>query len=160
LNGTPTARNLHATALSYDGVGVLIVGPSGAGKSLLALELLDHAMTAGREAVLIADDQVLIEARNGVPIATAPPTTAGRIELRGRGIVSRPYRSPAPLHLVLELVPELDRSPPAEAFTTTLAGIEVSRAPLPDTGDADSLHRRLLALEAVAACRGSGQKTT
>lgn len=158
MNGASPAQTLHATALTYDGVGALIVGPSGAGKSLLALELLDHAMTANRQAVLIADDQVLIEVENGVLMAAAPPTTAGRIELRGRGIISRPHRSPAPLHLVLELVPELDRLPPLEAFSTRLAGVELVRAPLPDTGDADSLHRRLLALEAISACRGSAQK--
>ena len=67
--------NVHATALVYDGIGVLITGPSGSGKSLLALDLLDHAALAGTQAFLIADDQVLLEAEGGTLRAAAPPTT-------------------------------------------------------------------------------------
>lgn len=156
----PAPINLHATALVYDGVGVLITGASGAGKSLLALDLLDHAALAGRPAHLVADDQVLIEADGGALLAAAPPTTAGLIELRGRGIVARSHRTPATIHLLLDLVEGLDRLPPAAAFVTELAGIRLARAPIPSAGAADPLHRRLLALEAIELCRAGAEKTT
>lgn len=152
--------NVHATALVYDGIGVVITGPSGAGKSLLALELLDHAALAGVEAFLVADDQVLIEAEEGILRAAAPPTTAGRIELRGRGIVARPHVTGAPVHLQLDLVAALDRMPAPNAFATTLASVALARAPIPAAGTADTALRRLLALEAIATCRGSLEKTT
>ncbi len=152
--------NVHATALVYDGIGVLITGPSGSGKSLLALDLIDHAALAGTEAFLIADDQVLLEADGGTLRAAAPPTTAGHIELRGRGIVARPHLAAVPVHLVLELIADPDRMPPPEAFETTVASVPLARAPLPAAGAGGATQRRLLALEAIATCRGSRKKTT
>lgn len=152
--------NVHATALVYDAIGILITGPPGSGKSLLALDLIDHAALAGAEAFLIADDQVLLEADGGTLRAAAPPTTAGLIELRGRGIVARPHLTAVPVHLVLDLVAELDRMPPPEAFTTSVGSVPLARAPLPAAGIGDGTQRRLLALEAIATCRGSLEKTT
>jgi serine kinase of HPr protein (carbohydrate metabolism regulator) len=161
VTGAPQAPvNRHATALVYDGIGVLITGPSGAGKSLLALDLIDHAALAGAEAFLIADDQVLLEADGDSLRAAAPPTTAGHIELRGRGIVARPHVNAVPVHLVLELVAELDRMPPPQALATDVAGVPLARAPLPAAGVGDATQRRLLALQAIATCRGSLEKTT
>ncbi|HUV33140.1 MAG TPA: hypothetical protein VMW31_06170 [Devosiaceae bacterium] len=159
-SGPPVPQNLHATALTYDGVGVLIAGPSGSGKSLLALDLIDHAGLAGLPAALIADDQVLVEAAAGVLLAAAPPTVAGRIELRGRGIVTRPHHSPAPVHLLLDLVARIDRMPDPGAFTATVGGVTLPRAPVPAVGAADPVQRRLLALEAIALRRGRKKKTT
>ena len=84
------ARELvHATAITVAGRAALIVGPSGAGKSDLALRCL--AVPASplfpETAALISDDQVWIEAREGHIHASAPATLAGKLEVRGVGIV-------------------------------------------------------------------------
>jgi hypothetical protein len=156
VSGAP--RNLHATAIVYDGIGVLITGPSGAGKSLLALDLLDHAQLAGRVAHLIADDQVLVEADEGRLFAAAPPTIAGRIELRFRGIVLRPHAGPAAIALLAEFTEEADRHPELHAFSAQISGITLMRAPIPLA--ASPVHRRLLALEAIETLRLLPKNTT
>ena len=104
-------ENLHATALVLDGCGVLITGGSGAGKTDLAIRLID----AGGE--LIADDQVLVSAQGGRVIARAPKTIAGKLEIRGVGIVDLPFRETAEVDLVIDLKPgrDIERMPePAE----------------------------------------------
>ncbi|MGO4863291.1 HPr kinase/phosphorylase, partial [Campylobacter jejuni] len=73
------------------GVGVLIAGPSGSGKSDLALRLID------RGAVLVSDDYTLLHVEGGELHATAPVTIAGRIEVRGIGIVDRPTLARVPV---------------------------------------------------------------
>lgn len=72
----------HATAIAINGHAVLLLGPAGSGKSDLALRLID------RGAKLIADDQVVLTAIDGVLYAAAPAATAGLIEVRGVGIES------------------------------------------------------------------------
>jgi len=102
---------VHATALSIDGAGVLLLGPSGAGKSDLALRLIEGG------ALLVADDQVLLSEVDGSLRATAPPILAGLIEIRGVGIRRLPATASAILRLAVELVPadRVDRLPePAE----------------------------------------------
>lgn len=94
-----------------DGCGVLITGGSGAGKTDLAIRLID----AGGE--LIADDQVLVSAQGGRVIARAPKTIAGKLEIRGVGIVDLPFRETAEVDLVIDLKPgrDIERMPePAE----------------------------------------------
>ena len=89
---------VHATAVLVEGAGVLIRGPSGSGKSDLALRLID------RGGVLVADDQTRIERRGGALIASAPPAIAGKLEVRGVGIVDLPFAAEAPLALAVDLV--------------------------------------------------------
>jgi serine kinase of HPr protein (carbohydrate metabolism regulator) len=88
---------VHATAVAIDGRGVLISGPSGAGKSDLALRLID------RGAELVADDQVRARRVADDVLLDAPPTIAGRIEVRGVGIVTMPHRDDVPLALCVAL---------------------------------------------------------
>ena len=88
---------LHATCVALDGLAVLLQGPSGAGKSDLALRLID------RGAVLVADDQVLVRNEGGRLIASAPATIAGRIEVRGLGILRLPALAGAPVCALFEL---------------------------------------------------------
>lgn len=143
--------NIHGTAIVLGGAGVLLRGPSGSGKSLLALALLDRWAARGLDAALVADDRVdLLAGAEGLTMA-APAPIAGLIELRGRGILSRPHRSPAPLHLLIDLVPELVRMPESHAFTDELLGLAVARAPVPQAGQIGLEHQMLLVSEAIAA---------
>ena len=87
------AIRLHASCASRAGAGVLLLGAPGAGKSELVLRLL------ARGFVLVADDQVLIEAGAARP----PPALAGLLEVRGLGIVRVAHEAPVPLVLVVEL---------------------------------------------------------
>jgi serine kinase of HPr protein (carbohydrate metabolism regulator) len=139
--------NIHATGVLVGGRGVLIRGAAGAGKSLLALELL--ARHAG--ARLVADDRVDIEPEGRGVSMRAPPALAGRIELRGRGIVARPFVSPAPVDLVVDLVDELVRMLEETAFTTDLLGMDLPRCPVPRRGVVDPAHQLLLVEEALSA---------
>ncbi|MCC7273578.1 MAG: hypothetical protein IT561_12985 [Alphaproteobacteria bacterium] len=101
---------LHATTVAVGGVGVVIEGASGAGKSDLALRLIDGG------ARLVADDQTAIEARAGRLLAAPPVTIAGRLEVRGLGIVTLPYDAEVPVGLFVALVaPEsVERLPQPE----------------------------------------------
>jgi len=112
---------LHATAVGIDGRAVVIEGPSGSGKSDLALRLID------RGAVLVADDQTLL-VRRGAPegpslIARCPPTIAGRIEVRGLGIVTVPHVDDLPVALIVRLGSEDQRMP--ERRVRRIAGVAV-----------------------------------
>ena len=75
----------------------------------------------------------------------------GLIELRGRGIVSRPHRESAKLHLVIDLVPELIRLVEEEELQTELFGHVLPRAPVPRAGVVSLGHQELLVVEAVRA---------
>ena len=119
---------VHATAVATANVDffscVLLAGPSGAGKSDLALRLLAWPASGlgGQPFQLVADDQVLLQADGEKLIARPPKTLAGKLEVRGIGIVDLPYLEAADVHLVAELVPanQIERMPHAD--TTVLAG--------------------------------------
>jgi serine kinase of HPr protein (carbohydrate metabolism regulator) len=89
---------IHGTAVALAGDGVLLRGPSGGGKSDLALRLIDGG------ARLIADDQTELRDIGGAVRMSAPATIAGRIEVRGVGIVAVSHQASAPLRLVVDLV--------------------------------------------------------
>lgn len=117
---------VHATAVALGGAGVLLRGPSGSGKSDLALRLIDGG---GR---LIADDQTMLS-RDGAAIRmTAPATIAGRLEVRGLGIVTVPTAPAAALTLVVDLADAamIDRMPqPARCRILGLAVPLLTLAP-------------------------------
>lgn len=81
---------------------VLLRGAPGAGKSDLALRAIEQG------ARLVADDQTALEAVGGCLRASVPPALAGRIEVRGIGIVTCPHVSGVPLVLVCDLSPPQD----------------------------------------------------
>lgn len=89
---------VHGTCVELAGLGVLLRGPSGSGKSDLALRLIDHG------ARLVADDRVDLRAGPDGVLASAPAPIAGRIEVRGIGIVESPCVAEARLGLVVDLV--------------------------------------------------------
>lgn len=108
---------IHATCVAIGAHGVLLTGPSGAGKSDLAMRLID------RGAVLVADDYTLLSPEDGVLIARSPATIAGRMEVRGIGIVARPARTAVTVALTVTLASEDERMP--EPRAAVLAGITV-----------------------------------
>ncbi len=76
--------------------------------------------------MLVADDQVWVAAdENGTLIASPPPALAGKIEVRGIGIVEMPFLRQVALHLVCDLVEAKDvpRMAPEPWERTEIAGI-------------------------------------
>lgn len=144
-------KNVHGTGLLLGQTGILLRGPSGAGKSVLAMCLLDRWDGRGLPAFLVSDDRVdLVQTGRNIAMV-APDKLAGLIELRGRGIVQRPYKSLVTLNLVIDLVPDLVRMLEEDQMVTEIAGNQVARAPVP-YGDVVSLgHQMLLVIEAISA---------
>ena len=142
--------NVHGTGLLLGSAGVLIRGPSGAGKSVLALSLLDRWEARGLPALLIADDRVDIIATGGALTMQAPETLSGLVELRGRGIISRPHVASAPLHLIIDMVPEMIRMLEEDELRTELAGVTLARAPVPFGSVISVHHQLLLVAQAIA----------
>ena len=100
-----STETVHATSVAIAGRGILLCGASGAGKSDLALRLID------RGAMLISDDYTIVERTGGQLTASAPATIAGKMEVRGLGVVDMPFASEAPLALVVDLAQHVDRMP-------------------------------------------------
>jgi serine kinase of HPr protein (carbohydrate metabolism regulator) len=110
-------ETIHASTVAIGGRGVLIRGASGAGKSDLALRLID------RGALLVSDDYTHVEPCDGQLIARAPDTIAGRIEVRGLGIVPCPQAAAAVIALAIRLDTPVTRMP--EPAHEMIAGIAV-----------------------------------
>jgi hypothetical protein len=96
---------IHATCVAIDGQGVVMIGPSGSGKSDLALRLID------RGAMLVADDRCELNLSSGVLMCGPPAALAGKIEVRGIGIMERPWQAPVPVRLAVRLVDHYPRMP-------------------------------------------------
>src|SRR6476646_3853379 len=92
-----SAETLHASTVAIDGRAVLITGPSGTGKSDLALRLLDRGFT------LVSDDQTVVKRDGDRLLASPPPTIAGKLEIRGIGIVDMDNLTDMPVALIVEL---------------------------------------------------------
>lgn len=103
-----SSDRLHATCVAVNGVGVLLSGRSGAGKSDLALRLID------RGARLVADDGTLVVRRDDRLIARAPETIAGRMEVRGLGLVPMDALDSVELALIVDLDEAGERLPSAD----------------------------------------------
>lgn len=96
---------VHASCVLVEGAGFLLLGASGAGKSDLALRLID------RGARLVADDRVVLEAREGTLWASPPTPLAGLLEVRGLGLVTLDHLPEARLHGAVHLGSPCDRLP-------------------------------------------------
>ena len=140
-------QRLHASAVAIGGQGVLLRAGSGAGKSSLALRLIDEG------AILISDDQSLIESVHGRLRLSAPPFIAGRLEVRGLGIVDMAHET-APLALVVDLAPSdrIARLPDRHDLSDSILGHVVPRIRL-DPVRADATARIRLALRLAASGR-------
>ena len=100
-----SSETVHASSVAMDGRAVLITGPSGSGKSDLALRLIDRGFT------LVSDDQTIVRREGGRLIASAPPNIAGKLEIRGVGIVEMEAVKDTPVALVVQLTSEIERLP-------------------------------------------------
>jgi len=102
-----SSETVHASTVSIGGRAVLIAGRSGSGKSDLALRLID------RGAALVSDDYTLVRRAGGRLLAAPPDTIAGKIELRGVGIVELAHERDVPVALYVDLDRRPDRLPDA-----------------------------------------------
>lgn len=99
MNTPPPSGSRHAVCLWANETGVLIEGPAASGKTELALNMI----LSGR-AVLVADDQVIIERENRTLTARPPDNLKGLMQISGIGIAPFDHIAPVPLHLMIELV--------------------------------------------------------
>jgi len=93
---------LHGSCVAWAGTGILLLGPPGGGKSDLALRLL------GRGAVLVADDQVEVSMEGAAMMAAPPASLAGRLEVRGLGLLEGLPWQRAALAVAVQLVVRTD----------------------------------------------------
>jgi serine kinase of HPr protein (carbohydrate metabolism regulator) len=111
------SETVHATCVSIGGRGVLISGRSGSGKSDLALRLID------RGAQLVSDDYTEVRSASARLVARAPAAIAGRMEIRGVGLVEIAAAAEAPVCLSVNLDSPPERLP--EPRMQRLAGQDV-----------------------------------
>lgn len=150
------AELVHATAIAAGGKAALIRGLSGSGKSDLALRCLALGPSSILPdcAVLVADDQVMLERWDGQVTVSCPPPIRGKLEVRGLGIVTVPSVAAARLTLIVDLVATdiLERLPdPAPA--AMLLGLEFTLLRL-QAFEASAPAKLLLALAASLAEAG------
>jgi serine kinase of HPr protein (carbohydrate metabolism regulator) len=119
-----SSETLHASTVSIDGRAVMLSGTSGAGKSDLALRLID------RGALLVSDDYTVVRRVDGELRAAPPATIAGKIEVRGIGVVEMDYVTDIPVALLVDLADRVDRLP-MENATRDIAGVKVPVVRLP-----------------------------
>ena len=104
--------NIHASCVSLQRKGVLLLGDSGAGKSDMTLCLIELC-----QAKLIADDRVDLSLQNNQIKASCPQNLAGLLEVRGVGIVKYPYQKQTTIKLVVQLTDEpLERMPEKQFY--------------------------------------------
>ena len=119
---------VHATGVCLGRATALIRGEPGAGKSDLALrcialspcDLLDTPLR------LLADDYVLLTRQGARLLARTPATIAGKLEVRGLGVVALPHTPEGDVRLIVELCEagRIERLPDPAA-TASLLGVEV-----------------------------------
>ncbi|HEX7781880.1 MAG TPA: HPr kinase/phosphatase C-terminal domain-containing protein [Sphingobium sp.] len=119
---TLSSETLHATTVAIGGRAVMICGVSGSGKSDLALRLID------RGATLVSDDYTVAKRVGRASamhlIATPSANIAGKIEIRGIGIVDIPHKTDVPVALIVDLFDIVDRMPETP-LTRRIAGVDV-----------------------------------
>ena len=127
-----SAETLHASAVAAEGRAVLITGPSGSGKSDLALRLLDRGFT------LVSDDQTTVKRDGDRLLASPPPTIAGKLEIRGIGIVEMDNLTDMPVALIVELtmyqiqrMPDDSRERPILGVSLPIVTIDAMTASAP-----------------------------
>lgn len=144
--GQEERSGLHSTTVQLRGKGVIIMGVSGAGKTELALTLIERAQLRGQQAIMVADDRTLVEARDGHLWAHVPPTLAGGVEIRGAGLFRIAHTESARLDLMVQLVgsARAERFPSGQKWHHD--GLSLPQLFLPalrDNGDSNALSRAI-----------------
>jgi len=112
------SEHVHASTVAIDGRAVLITGPSGSGKSDLALRLIDRGF------ILVGDDQTIVRRDGDRLVASAPARIAGKLEVRGIGIIEMETASDLPVALLVELTSEIERLP-EDNHTSAILGVSL-----------------------------------
>jgi serine kinase of HPr protein (carbohydrate metabolism regulator) len=115
---TLSSETVHASCVAKGGRAILISGRSGTGKSDLALRLID------RGAVLVSDDYTIVRRSGGKLVASAPANIAGKMEVRGLGILEFETVADAPVALMVDLGREIDRLP-VKNEQVSIAGLKL-----------------------------------
>lgn len=118
-----SSETLHASCVAIDGRAVLIEGRSGEGKSDLALRLID------RGAVLVSDDYTICTRTDGTLHGAAPANIAGKIEVRGIGVIAMPHRDRMPIALLVTILDAPPRMPEGPK-KRRIAGVDIPEVSL------------------------------
>ena len=124
------AAYIHGTAIARGHDGVLLLGPPNTGKSDLALRCLSVAIVhpPGEVFTLVSDDQTVLEAIDGNLEMMSAAKIAGRLEVRGLGIFTFPFRERARLRLIVRLTDQpIERLPDSTDFVEYFHGHAVRR---------------------------------
>jgi serine kinase of HPr protein (carbohydrate metabolism regulator) len=130
VNAADGSVLVHGTCVAISDRGVLLRGAPGSGKSDLALRFIslfgDGKKPSGR-ARLVSDDQVLLSRDSRGLVARAPDAIAGKLEVRGVGIVEVDYCAHIPLAMIADLASaeEIPRLPPEPQPCEDILGIAV-----------------------------------
>ena len=84
----------------------------------LALRLIDRGV------ILVGDDQTIVRRDGDRLVASAPARIAGKLEVRGIGIIEMETASDVPVALLVELTSELERLP-EDNRTSTILGVSL-----------------------------------
>jgi len=142
---------VHGTCVAFGAHAALLRGSSGSGKSDLALRFLALPADGGMAPCLVADDQVVVEAQAGGLVVSAPDTLAGKLEVRGLGIMTLPHVTQAKLVLIVDFVAsdEVPRMPPEPLPRVTLLGVSVPNLQLAPFEDSAPLKLKMALISAV-----------
>lgn len=97
--------NIHANSIIFEDITFLIKGASASGKSDLSLRMMDAGGT------LIADDRTLIYTDHKDIYLAPHENIAGKLEIRGIGIIDVPFAQNAKCDVIIEICKEYPRYP-------------------------------------------------